>query len=110
LAWSSPPTVNGSATAGFLNVKDFDAANAASWFSRFYAAAPNNGTPLPDAMYRIGQYFSMLEAVVALALVVRAYEVRSPDVRIPLAARITDNAGLHSCPASGNDRADACRP
>jgi len=41
----------------------------------------------------IGQYFSMLEAVVALALVVRAYEVRSPDVRIPLAARITLHPG-----------------
>ncbi len=49
---------NSSATAGFLNVKDFNAANAATWFSKFYAASPDQGTPLPDAMWRIGQYFS----------------------------------------------------
>ena len=49
---------NSSATAGFLNVKDFNSANAAIWFSKFYAASPDQGTPLPDAMWRIGEYFS----------------------------------------------------
>ncbi len=49
---------NSSATAGFLNVTDFNSANAATWFTKFYAASPNNGTPLPDAMWRIGEYFS----------------------------------------------------
>ena len=49
---------NSSATAGFLNVKDFNSANAATWFSKFYAASPDKGTPLPDAMWRIGEYFS----------------------------------------------------
>jgi cytochrome P450 len=41
----------------------------------------------------IGQYFSMLEATIALAMIVRAYEIRSPDVRIPLAPRITLHPG-----------------
>ena len=49
---------NGSATAGFLNVKPFDPTQKADWFSRFYAAAAQNGTPLPDAVYRVGEYFS----------------------------------------------------
>jgi cytochrome P450 len=41
----------------------------------------------------IGQYFSMLEATIVLAMIVRAFEVRSPDVRIPLAPRITLHPG-----------------
>jgi len=41
----------------------------------------------------IGQYFSMLEATIALATIVRAYEIRSPDARIPLAPRITLHPG-----------------
>ena len=49
---------NSSATAGFLNVTPFDTANKNKWFSHLYAVAPNNGTPLPDAAWRIGEYFS----------------------------------------------------
>jgi cytochrome P450 len=42
----------------------------------------------------IGQYFSMLEAAIALAMIVRAYDVRArPDVQIPLAPRITLHPG-----------------
>jgi len=41
----------------------------------------------------IGQYFSMLEATIVLATIVRAFEIRSPDVRIPLAPRITLHPG-----------------
>ena len=33
-------------------------ANKATWFTSFYAAAPTSGTPLPDAVWRIGEYFS----------------------------------------------------
>ena len=37
----------------------------------------------------IGQYFSMLEAVIALAVIAQAYTVSAPDVDIPVAPRIT---------------------
>jgi cytochrome P450 len=37
----------------------------------------------------IGQYFSMLEAVIALAVVAREFDVESLTVRVPLAPRIT---------------------
>ena len=37
----------------------------------------------------IGQYFSMLEAVIALAVIVREFEVESLTDRVPLAPRIT---------------------
>jgi cytochrome P450 len=37
----------------------------------------------------IGQYFSMLEAVIALSVIARSYEVRAPDADIPLVPRIT---------------------
>ena len=37
----------------------------------------------------IGQYFSMLEAVIALAVIVQHYEVASLTERVPLAPRIT---------------------
>ena len=42
----------------FLNVKAFDATHKAKWFNRLYGVAPINTTPLPDAIYRIGEYFS----------------------------------------------------
>jgi cytochrome P450 len=41
----------------------------------------------------IGQYFSMLEAVIALAVIAQAYEVDSPDGDIPLSPRITLHPG-----------------
>jgi cytochrome P450 len=37
----------------------------------------------------IGQYFSMLEAVIALAVIAQAYTVSAPDVDVPVAPRIT---------------------
>jgi cytochrome P450 len=37
----------------------------------------------------IGQYFSMLEATIALAVIARAYDVRAPDADIPLVPGIT---------------------
>jgi cytochrome P450 len=37
----------------------------------------------------IGQYFSMLEATIALAVIVRAFELASLGERVPLAPRIT---------------------
>jgi cytochrome P450 len=37
----------------------------------------------------IGQYFSMLEAAILLAVIVRDHELTSVDERVPLAPRIT---------------------
>jgi cytochrome P450 len=37
----------------------------------------------------IGQYFSMLEATIVLAMIVRAYDMSAPDMRIPLTPGIT---------------------
>ena len=42
----------------FLNIRAFDPAHKAAWFEKFYAVAPGGGTSLPDAVYRIGEYFS----------------------------------------------------
>jgi cytochrome P450 len=41
----------------------------------------------------IGQYFSMLEAVIALALIAQSYEVTSLTDHVPLAPRITLHPG-----------------
>jgi hypothetical protein len=42
----------------FTNVKDFTAANKQTWFTNAYKVAPNGGTPLPDAMWRVGELFA----------------------------------------------------
>jgi type IV pilus assembly protein PilY1 len=42
----------------FTNVKDFTTANKQTWLTNVYKVNPNNGTPLPDAMWRIGELFS----------------------------------------------------
>ena len=42
----------------FTNVKDFTAANKQTWFTNAYKVAPSGGTPLPDAMWRIGELFA----------------------------------------------------
>ena len=42
----------------FLNVKPFDATAKKDWFYNFYLISPDRGTPLPDAMIRVGEYFS----------------------------------------------------
>jgi type IV pilus assembly protein PilY1 len=42
----------------FTNIADFTSTNKTTWFTRLYKVAPNGGTPLPDAMWRIGELFS----------------------------------------------------
>jgi len=42
----------------FTNINDFTTANKTTWFTNLYKVAPNNGTPLPDAVWRIGELFS----------------------------------------------------
>jgi type IV pilus assembly protein PilY1 len=49
---------NSDPNAGFLDIVPFNSANKDVWFKHFYAVSPANGTPLPDALYRIGEYFS----------------------------------------------------
>jgi len=51
----SSSNANGNA---FLNVVDFTTANKTTWFTKLYAVNVGGGTPLPDAMWRIGEYFS----------------------------------------------------
>ena len=43
---------------GFQNVLPFDATNKSNWFKLLYNSTVSGGTPLPDAMWRIGQLFS----------------------------------------------------
>jgi type IV pilus assembly protein PilY1 len=42
----------------FVNVRAFDAGQKATWFEKFYSAVPTGETPLPDAVFRVGEYFS----------------------------------------------------
>jgi len=42
----------------FTNVADFTTANKQNWFTQLYKVTPNNGTPLPDAVWRIGELFA----------------------------------------------------
>jgi type IV pilus assembly protein PilY1 len=42
----------------FVNIRAFDASQKMMWFEKFYAAAPARTTPLPDAVFRVGEYFS----------------------------------------------------
>ena len=42
----------------FTNVKDFTAANKQTWLTNVYKVRPNGGTPLPNAMWRIGELYA----------------------------------------------------
>ena len=42
----------------FTNVKDFTAANKQTWLTNAYKVTPNGGTPLPNAMWRVGELFA----------------------------------------------------
>ena len=50
-----------------------------------YAYLPFGGGPRAC----IGRHFAMLEAVIALALIVRSFELTALGSRVPLAARLT---------------------
>ncbi len=54
-------TINYGGSSDFLNINAFDVAQKASWFAKLYGASASGGTPLPAAMWRIGQYFSNLQ-------------------------------------------------
>ena len=42
----------------FTNVKDFTATNKQAWLTNVYKVNPGGGTPLPDAMWRVGELFA----------------------------------------------------
>lgn len=42
----------------FLNIKNFDATQKASWYAQLYAVKPGGGTPLQEALRKDGEYYS----------------------------------------------------
>jgi type IV pilus assembly protein PilY1 len=42
----------------FLNVKEFSQPNKETWFTNHYSVIASGATPTPDAMWRVGEYFS----------------------------------------------------
>ena len=42
----------------FVPVDDFDATHKATWYTRFYGIDPANGTPLREALSRVGRYYA----------------------------------------------------
>jgi type IV pilus assembly protein PilY1 len=42
----------------YVPVSDFDATQKATWYTRFYGIDPNSGTPLREALSRVGRYYA----------------------------------------------------
>jgi type IV pilus assembly protein PilY1 len=57
-------TINGNVANAFLNIGAFDATQKATWFSRLYAAVPDNSTPLRTALSTAGRVFAKKVATV----------------------------------------------
>ncbi len=49
---------NGNSSGRSLNVSDFSATQKNSWYSALFSIAPSGGTPLQDALSRVGNYYS----------------------------------------------------
>lgn len=47
-----------SADAEYLAIADFDGAQKASWYSKFYAVTPDSGTPLRAALSKVGRIYA----------------------------------------------------
>lgn len=45
-------------SAQFLPVKKFDATQKSAWYTMFYSQAPGGGTPLQEALSRVGRYYA----------------------------------------------------
>ncbi|MEK6664243.1 MAG: PilC/PilY family type IV pilus protein [Pseudomonadota bacterium] len=43
--------------ANFLNTADFTTGQKATWFTRLFAVTPNGGTPVPESLRRVGEYY-----------------------------------------------------
>ena len=44
----------------FVPVNDFDLTQKNAWYARFYGISPNSGTPLREALSRVGRYYANL--------------------------------------------------
>ena len=42
----------------YVPVSDFDATHKSTWYTRFYGIDPNSGTPLREALSRVGRYYA----------------------------------------------------
>ena len=42
----------------YVPTSDFDATQKATWYTRFYGVDPNSGTPLREALSRVGRYYA----------------------------------------------------
>jgi len=42
----------------YVSVSDFDATHKATWYTRFYGIDPSGGTPLREALSRVGRYYA----------------------------------------------------
>ncbi len=42
----------------YVPVSDFDATHKATWYTRFYGIDPDSGTPLREALSRVGRYYA----------------------------------------------------
>lgn len=51
-------TLNNNTGTDFVNVKDFDAAQKVTWFTKMFEARPNSGTPLRQALARAGRLYA----------------------------------------------------
>jgi type IV pilus assembly protein PilY1 len=61
----NPTCVNGSSTCGstvrsekYLKIDEFDAAHKEAWYKQFYDQLPRNGTPLREALARVGRHYA----------------------------------------------------
>ena len=50
--------MNNNQGSGFVNPAPFTATNKLAWYNKFFAAKPNNSTPLRDFVAEIGQFYA----------------------------------------------------
>jgi type IV pilus assembly protein PilY1 len=51
-------TINGNQSQAFLNLNTFDNTQKLAWYNKFFAAVPNNSTPLRAALSKIGRVYA----------------------------------------------------
>ena len=51
-------TINGNQTNGFVNLDAFNITQKRTWYSKLFAAVPNNSTPLRSALSKIGRLYA----------------------------------------------------
>jgi Tfp pilus tip-associated adhesin PilY1 len=51
-------TINASSSARYLKIDKFDVTHKANWYAKFYAQTPSSGTPLREALSRVGRHYA----------------------------------------------------